>query len=813
MIFGLRDAPEHFTRVMNNVLVDQPNASAYIDDVIVKSKNITAHIGNTVSLLETFVDFNVGISAEKCQWLGTSIKFLGCIINTKGISADPKKIAAIKCLPNPDTPKKLLSFIGVVNWVGKFLPNRHLLLAPLFDILKVAEQTQARRFTTEAMSNVKSLVQLVKDRLSTAVALAFPDLNRKFHVFTDASEIGISGALVQYEGNDPRVVDVFSRSLRPNEIKYTVFRKEILAILTAVTRWDRLLSNRKFFLRTDNKAATHSVTPQSIKSSKSNSTTTKVDECFLSKIHEYQFWVAHVSGVDNKLADYLSRYPQSVDDNADYDGDPVVVKPEADEQYAGAETKVGFSWISHQQQTMINYTVVEPDDEIKAVLVDEAHDGDHAGYEIMMSRIRAKNYDWPGLKSQCMQRAAVCRPCLAHNPARVFYHNPHTISATAPMQHCQADLAGPFPRSARGYVYVLVYTCCFTGYTIFTPLKTKTANAVADELVLIWCEYGAPHILQSDNGPEFSNQTLQDIVKIVKTEYRFSSQYNPRTNGRVESKVGQFKLLLRKLLENRQPGEKQNNWCQFLKFIQLMLNSRSNTLDKYSPFALMYGRSPDGIMGDDYSIEPFRRFAVTDWLRNQVVLQSDTHNEILEARDEAWDKRRTRFLKHNLVEDQVLLPGTLVMVKNPKEHPAVFEARWYGPYVVDSVNGYDSYTLKHSKDADDDRKLRGTYPRSRLRIISPDNYVGVDEPIRSFLGARVVKVEGLGDTIDSDEILVRYVDVSFPDEWVVRDSIRQALLDEFDANGGGVCPHHFSKNFIKNAYSTDSLDSIWDEAE
>jgi hypothetical protein len=95
MIFGLKDAPEHFTKVMNDILQDNPAASSYIDDILVASMDMETHIKDVEKLLNSLISNNVGISLKKCQWAGSSIKYLGCIISGDGLSVDESKLIKV----------------------------------------------------------------------------------------------------------------------------------------------------------------------------------------------------------------------------------------------------------------------------------------------------------------------------------------------------------------------------------------------------------------------------------------------------------------------------------------------------------------------------------------------------------------------------------------------------------------------------------------------------------------------------------------------------------------------------------------------
>ena len=65
----------------------------------------------------------------------SQVKFLGYIVPSDGIKADPAKISAVRNMPIPENKKDLQSFLGMVNYLGKFINNLSELTAPLRTLL------------------------------------------------------------------------------------------------------------------------------------------------------------------------------------------------------------------------------------------------------------------------------------------------------------------------------------------------------------------------------------------------------------------------------------------------------------------------------------------------------------------------------------------------------------------------------------------------------------------------------------------------------------------------------------------------------
>ena len=65
--------------------------------------------------------YNLKLNPAKCAFGVLAGKLLGFIVNIRGIELDPSKIKAIQELPPPKTKKKMMSFLGRVNYISQFI--------------------------------------------------------------------------------------------------------------------------------------------------------------------------------------------------------------------------------------------------------------------------------------------------------------------------------------------------------------------------------------------------------------------------------------------------------------------------------------------------------------------------------------------------------------------------------------------------------------------------------------------------------------------------------------------------------------------
>jgi hypothetical protein len=141
---GLKNAGGSFRKMTAKVLHSQigKNVLTYVDDIIVKSTKQENHI---TDLQETFANFRqagLKLNPEKCVFGVKKGQFLGCLVSTKGIEANPSKIEAILRMELPSTKKGAQRLIGRLASLNRFISRSAERNLPFFEILKSAEVFQ-----------------------------------------------------------------------------------------------------------------------------------------------------------------------------------------------------------------------------------------------------------------------------------------------------------------------------------------------------------------------------------------------------------------------------------------------------------------------------------------------------------------------------------------------------------------------------------------------------------------------------------------------------------------------------------------------
>ena len=125
---------------MENVLQGIPNTCIYLDDVLVMGNTQESHLANLEAVLSKLQTAGLRLKRSKCIFMRPSVEYLGHQIFAKGIQPTEDEVRGIKDAPTPTNVIQVWSFVGLVNYYGKILPNLSSILAPLYTLLQKGAQ-------------------------------------------------------------------------------------------------------------------------------------------------------------------------------------------------------------------------------------------------------------------------------------------------------------------------------------------------------------------------------------------------------------------------------------------------------------------------------------------------------------------------------------------------------------------------------------------------------------------------------------------------------------------------------------------------
>lgn len=293
MPFGLKNAPSTFQRLMNQVLKDFINKTCivYMDDILIFSTSLTEHLANLRNIFISLRRAKLKVQIDKCDFLKRETQFLGHVLTTKGVMPNPEKVAIIRELRLPKTAKQIKSFLGITGFYRKFIKDYAKIAYPMTKYLK-KDQTVNTNDPCYLVAFEK-----LKDIVTNAPILRYPNFEKTFKIITDASNFAIGSVLTQ-EGHP---IAFASRTLNRHETNYATIEKELLAIVWSLKYFRPYIYGRKFELESDHQPLKWLMTKYSLKDISPRL------QRWLVCLGEYNFSLNYIKGVHNNIADFLSR--------------------------------------------------------------------------------------------------------------------------------------------------------------------------------------------------------------------------------------------------------------------------------------------------------------------------------------------------------------------------------------------------------------------------------------------------------------------------------------------------------------------------
>ena len=251
MPFGLKNAAQTFQRMMDRIFGGLPWAFVYLDDILVASSDMAAHLGHLEAIFKILAANGLVINPEKCCFAQQTVEFLGHAVSSAGILPLPAHVQAVAAFPRPANIKDLQRFLGMVNFFRRFLPGIARTLRPLTDALVGGGKLLQWSVSLEAAFTA------AKAALAAATVLSHPDSSAEVALATDASDSHVGGVLQQRQCVKGvaawRPLAFFSAKLSSTQQRYSTFDRELLAAFLAIRHFRFALEGREFQLHTDHK--------------------------------------------------------------------------------------------------------------------------------------------------------------------------------------------------------------------------------------------------------------------------------------------------------------------------------------------------------------------------------------------------------------------------------------------------------------------------------------------------------------------------------------------------------------------------------
>lgn len=213
--FGLCNAPDIFQEIMQSVILSGCKGTVnYLDDVLIYGATKEEHDANLKEVLKRLEDHNVSINQNKCLISQKEVPFLGFHLSAAGWSVEDEKIRAIQNFRKPEIQDEARSFLGLINYIDRFIPHR------ADKTWQLRELARADQFywSEDLDREFEYLTHTAWTKIKT---LGYYNQTDKTELYVDASPHGLGAVLVQFDReSNPRVIACASKALSPTEQKY-----------------------------------------------------------------------------------------------------------------------------------------------------------------------------------------------------------------------------------------------------------------------------------------------------------------------------------------------------------------------------------------------------------------------------------------------------------------------------------------------------------------------------------------------------------------------------------------------------------------
>merc|ERR1711894_523373 len=297
--YGLTDMPTEFQKAMDRTLLNLANTFCFLDDILIVSVgSVVEHNKIVEEVLKRILEEGFSLKLSNCEFSKKSIEWLGYFIDRNGYKPLHSKVQDILALTTPKSLTKLISFIGSINHLQKFIKGANDLVADFKDSLSHSNKLKFywSDLQTKAFNELKNKVAEITQNYHY-------NPKRQTRLKCDASKNGLGACLEQQLSSGDWVpISFASRQLNPQEAKYSTSELELLAVVWSTYHYRYYLYGNRFEINTDHKALL-----SALKANRGNKTYQSRLVRWVDKLLPFDFTIKHLPGKEMGFTDYLSR--------------------------------------------------------------------------------------------------------------------------------------------------------------------------------------------------------------------------------------------------------------------------------------------------------------------------------------------------------------------------------------------------------------------------------------------------------------------------------------------------------------------------
>nr|XP_029711617.1 uncharacterized protein K02A2.6-like [Aedes albopictus] len=598
LMYGVASAPAIWQRQMEALLQGIEGVSVFLDDIKVTGPDYETHLRRLEEVLRRLEENGIRVNRDKCEFFAEKIEYCGYLIDETGIHKIQKKVDAIQDMRRPENKDEVRSFVGLINYYGRFFRDLSTVLYPLNNLLK-------NEVPFEWSKQCEKSFQAVKRQMQAETCLVHYSPELPLVLATDASPYGVGAVLSHiYPDGSERPIQFASQTLNRTQQAYLHVDKEAYAIIFGVKKFFQFLYGRRFVLVTDNQAVTkifgeHKGLPVM---------SALRMQHYATYLQSFDYEIRFRKSANHANADALSRIPLKLADadNVIEESDLVELHQietlpltAAELAQATAEdssvkkliqgVKYGVlvegkdrfgidqSEFAMQKGCLLRGIRVYVPPSLRKRVLEELH-STHFGATRTKSLARGYCW-WNGMDSAIEEMIANCVECqsVRREPTKMPLHC--WEAPTAPFQRVHVDFAGPFMDT---YFFILVDA--FTKWPEVRVCSSITADSTIRMCREMFSTFGVPSVLVSDHGVQFTSEQFQQFLRMNGIVHKMGAPYHPATNGQAERYVQTLKQKLKSLKCTK--AQLNVELCNILLTYRKMIHPATGQ----SPAMMMFGR-------------------------------------------------------------------------------------------------------------------------------------------------------------------------------------------------------------------------------
>ena len=622
--FGIGVGVQTFSFVINKAIGHCSDFAAnYLDDIIVFSRTTEDHMLHLETIFKALQVADLKIKVSKCKFFKKHVAYLGFLIGETGIHCDRSKVEAINRITTPTSIEEVRQFNGMCSYYRKFISHYS-------DIGKCFNDMTRKGATFNWTAECDAAFKLLKEKFMENPVLISPQVDKDYVIHCNASKYSYSGILqkTRLGTEELALVAYFSGNFDKTQVKWNITEKEAYAIYKSVKKFAFYITGVRTTVFSDHKPLKNFF--------EGGMNITKLDRWSL-ELQEFDISLEFIQGKLNTVADIISHLKNeglykehstedqkikattNLNDRIE-DVLDIALKPLNFEKLFSTNTVISQRELLLAQKRdkwcrklakftgkysdyMLNHeglltkqisilrntyrVYIVPQSLVQRVIKIFHDNRGHQGISRTINMMK-RHFWFRKMREQVNAYVNKCLLCCQHTMHKIKYESKHLPIPNKPFDSICLDCVGPLERSKRNFKWILTCIDLHSSFMIAVPMKSKSANDVIHAYVEIILPQIVPsRFILTDNGTEFKNDTMSNVLNRLNTEHKFTTVYFPRGNSRLENLHALLKRSISKYIDILDV-----EWDKCLNLAMYAFNISPSSDNCNSPYYLVYGREP-----------------------------------------------------------------------------------------------------------------------------------------------------------------------------------------------------------------------------